>query len=634
MRRTIAWITPIILLVFVFNSCGGSGDEKEVAMNHVVHYHYPNISEFSSENKMLAASLQDTEAALLQAILLTNSYLYTDPSQTDFSTFRQRGQLAIKAMAILQEHISSTLFYEKESTKIVFSRASAPRIGDELVSPTPWGGKRPIKTLMDKYNISAQKAMDILEESAQQISENAYKEPSTYRAWQEGRKAAWEVVKLGGIAVAGGAAVMAAATPTAVFVSAAGAYIMFTGQTCKTAVALDHWAAAVTETKEIPMPKIFVPVIDAGEIVSIVTMQNSQEVVLYGTDKLLDLANSGGKTVSFGAHDISVYDTAISLQDIQKDLDLSKYPGMEPGVYITPDGKEIKVMNIPIEYGNIISRLKSQDRLIYDCPLAYDASFDPNGDHDIFIGINDKNGDGYFEDYHECTYYASGALEWSIPYTDDKENGITELFYESGQLKEHDISVNDKLNGTSIAYYESGQVAFSVPYVNDKRNGEYREYYESGQLYKKIPYVNGVREGIIYVYYELGALYYKVPYVNDERNGKYREYYESGQLYRKIPYVNGVQEGTVYGYYESGTLNFEIPYVNGQKNGTETYYHTNGDYNLNPWVNGKMNGNAPYYTKTKDGYEMTGCDIYVNDIITGSCMPPPKDESGSITGGV
>ena len=232
------------------------------------------------------------------------------------------------------------------------------------------------------------------------------------------------------------------------------------------------------------------------------------------------------------------------------------------------------------------------------CPMMYNSAFDIGEDHVITFGIEDKNKDGFFDDFLDCRYWESGHLSRSTPAIDGKLQGIETTYYESGEVYAEYPFKMGKVEGLAKVYYESGQLYYSVPYVNDTEEGDYKEYYESGQLYYSVPYVNGVRER------------------------EYRDYYESGQLYRKIPYVNDIQEGTVYGYYESGQLNFEIPYVNGQKNGTETYYYTNGDYSLYPWVNGQINGNSPSYTKESNGYVMTSCDIYVNDVITGSCMPP------------
>jgi antitoxin component YwqK of YwqJK toxin-antitoxin module len=237
-------------------------------------------------------------------------------------------------------------------------------------------------------------------------------------------------------------------------------------------------------------------------------------------------------------------------------------------------------------------------RVAESCPMLYTGTFDIGEDHVITFGIEDKNNDGFFDDFLDCRYYESGHLSRSTPAIDGKLQGIETTYYESGKVYAEYPFTMSKVEGLAKAYYESGQLYYSVPYINDIEEGEYREYYESGQLYYSVPYVNGVREG------------------------EYRDFYKSGQLYRKIPYVNDIQEGTVYGYYESGQLNFEIPYVNDQKNGTEIYYYTNGDYSLYPWVNGQINGNSPGYTKESNGYMMTSCDIYVNDVIIGSCMPP------------
>ena len=368
--KTLRMTLLVVGLLTILTGCGvgggGTNSTTDTKDNKVAHYNYPKINEFSTENIKLASSLEQSEAAMLQAILLINSYIYTDPTKTNFDTFQEKNQKALKAITILEDTIDTTLYWEEMSTSSNSKPSSAVNLGEELISPTPYGGNRPIETIMEKYKVSAQQAMNILEDSVDKIKKDAYNNAASYRKWQKGIEASVQVIKLGGAAVAEGAAVMAAgaATPAVMFVTTAGAFVVMTGEICKTVIDIDHWAAAYTGTEETPMPKLFVPVIDASEIVGVITMENGTDVVIYATDKLADLVKSGGKTISFGKHDIQIRNTVTSLVDLQKNLDLSQYPSMEPGVYITPDGKQIRVPSLPDGFNQIISRLPVEDRLI------------------------------------------------------------------------------------------------------------------------------------------------------------------------------------------------------------------------------------------------------------------------------
>ena len=134
-----------------------------------------------------------------------------------------------------------------------------------------------------------------------------------------------------------------------------------------------------------------------------------------------------------------------------------------------------------------------------------------------FVALHDLELTACYCDYIYRTYYESGALNWEIPYKNDKKNGI-----EKG-------------------YYESGALEWEVPYKNGKENGIEKEYYESGAMRWAVPCKNDKMNGLAKGYYESGALAWEVPYKNGKENGIEKEYFSSGES--TATYRNGILQG-------------------------------------------------------------------------------------------
>lgn len=364
----------LMITLLIISGCGGGGGDTSPSSDDTewkdLVASYPENSEFSDTNKALAKSLQKTQGALLQAILLTNSYIYTDPSVTTYTTFEQRRQRAIEAFQILNDNIGTTLADSEayNSASQYFASSSEIVNTSDLISPKPWGGKRPIKALMEKYGVSSQRAMTILIGMADEITADAYiKGGNDLLVAQKQLELQIEGLKIVGAAAGGIVLIQAGAavgTGGAMLGSALGSIVLLTGQNVKLGLAADALMAAEKGKEAPPTPTVFVPFTLLAEAVSVVTLSGIGDVVLYGTEKMQDLIKSGGKVISFGAYEINVYELTQAALDTSRDIDVNKWPTTEPGVYLTPDGETIVVTALPVGYNKVIGDLEPSERLI------------------------------------------------------------------------------------------------------------------------------------------------------------------------------------------------------------------------------------------------------------------------------
>ena len=92
----------------------------------------------------------------------------------------------------------------------------------------------------------------------------------------------------------------------------------------------------------------------------------------------------------------------------------------------------------------------------------------------------------------------------------------------------HEYMVDEQgnLHGISQRWYENGQLWVQSEFVNGKRHGTYQRWHFNGQLWEQIEYVNGKRHGIAYMWnedssirnirqYDTGKLIICVDYTTD-----------------------------------------------------------------------------------------------------------------------
>lgn len=117
------------------------------------------------------------------------------------------------------------------------------------------------------------------------------------------------------------------------------------------------------------------------------------------------------------------------------------------------------------------------------------------------------------------TYNEKGGVVSTKSYNNGTFIKPTQETYSNGQLKTETIFAADQLHKTTITYYENGNKKYvSTGYDKNKRfylDGMSEGYYESGQLSGKTAYKNGLKEGKSISYDEKGMILQDATYIND-----------------------------------------------------------------------------------------------------------------------
>ncbi len=82
-------------------------------------------------------------------------------------------------------------------------------------------------------------------------------------------------------------------------------------------------------------------------------------------------------------------------------------------------------------------------------------------------------------------YWENGQLREKGSYKEGKEHGILEYYYENGQLDSKGSYKDGELDGLLEFYYENGQLASKGSYKGGNRNGPHEYYHENGELKSK-----------------------------------------------------------------------------------------------------------------------------------------------------
>ena len=98
---------------------------------------------------------------------------------------------------------------------------------------------------------------------------------------------------------------------------------------------------------------------------------------------------------------------------------------------------------------------------------------------------------------------------------------------------------NGKKDGLSEIYYENGQLKQKENYKDGALDGLSEIYYENGQLEHKANYKKGLLDGLSETYYENGQLSFKQNYKNDQYDGLVEAYNKNGQLLARKYFKNG-----------------------------------------------------------------------------------------------
>ena len=150
--------------------------------------------------------------------------------------------------------------------------------------------------------------------------------------------------------------------------------------------------------------------------------------------------------------------------------------------------------------------------------------------------------------------------------------GINQVYYKSGQLKEKYTLQNGKLNGEKITYYEDknykiGQdtkpIKEIITYLNGLKTGVHKEYDLNQNLVLEEELKDGIRNGK-YKKCVNGKVIEEGNYVNNEKDGEWTTLNSSEKITQN--YSKGKLNGA-YKKYDGAVLKESGQYVEGMKNG-------------------------------------------------------------------
>ena len=139
---------------------------------------------------------------------------------------------------------------------------------------------------------------------------------------------------------------------------------------------------------------------------------------------------------------------------------------------------------------------------------------------------NDKR-EGLWEDY-SGNFWSLNSIEKGN-YKLDKKDGVWESFHDD-ELSSRDTYVEGVLEGISESFYDGGEVCYQCHYKEGRVNGLYESFYSNGQLKQKGEYKSGLKNGLWEGYFENGGLEIKVNFMNDEVVGPTECYNIKGEV--------------------------------------------------------------------------------------------------------
>jgi antitoxin component YwqK of YwqJK toxin-antitoxin module len=194
-------------------------------------------------------------------------------------------------------------------------------------------------------------------------------------------------------------------------------------------------------------------------------------------------------------------------------------------------------------------------------------------------------GDGTRKDYQDgkadllyvgYVYHPNKQLKSKLLLKNGEKHGISEFFYEDGQLKTIGTYTNGKMDGLISEYFENGEVEVNGIVKNGEKDGLFEWFYESGQLKVTTTYTNGQLDGFRTVYHDNGEIEMKGIYKNGEKDGLFEWFYESGQPKHISTYINGQQDGFETAYHDNGEIELKGIYKNGEYDGLFEWFDEKG----------------------------------------------------------
>jgi antitoxin component YwqK of YwqJK toxin-antitoxin module len=155
-----------------------------------------------------------------------------------------------------------------------------------------------------------------------------------------------------------------------------------------------------------------------------------------------------------------------------------------------------------------------------------------NGICSIENYINGKK-NGISVQFHE-----NGNIHFLYTYQDDLKHGYSSMHNIDGTIVQECYYNNDNIHGERKSYWNGRLIKLFV-FVHGKLNGISQTFWDTGELKTAGFYINGLAEGEHYQYYPNGEVSAKFIFVNGEMHGICSMYSPGIILKREIIYQHG-----------------------------------------------------------------------------------------------
>jgi antitoxin component YwqK of YwqJK toxin-antitoxin module len=114
--------------------------------------------------------------------------------------------------------------------------------------------------------------------------------------------------------------------------------------------------------------------------------------------------------------------------------------------------------------------------------------------------------------YIEYSVFGQEKKRAEKNYKDGKRNGLSTLWYESGQMQSKANYTGGKQNGLETVWYMNGQKGAEGNYKDGKRDGLWMEWHTNGPKWKVINYKGGKEDGLWTEWSDEGTITKKATY--------------------------------------------------------------------------------------------------------------------------
>ena len=213
--------------------------------------------------------------------------------------------------------------------------------------------------------------------------------------------------------------------------------------------------------------------------------------------------------------------------------------------------------------------------------------------------------------------FPNGQKDTVTTFKGGKPDGLSEVWWENGNLKYSLNFQNGLLHGTNKAWHQNGQKLSEGSTVGGKKEGNWEFWSDNGTKIKTVEFLNDQKEGLFQEWDANGQKITEGSYTKDLKVGAWQEWHSNGDPKRQGNFIDGKEDG-LHKSWKANVLELksESQYEYGEMTYLKSWLIT-GTSNEGPIKNEKMEGK--WITYDKEGIQMWS-DFYKDGEMTHNGM--------------